>query len=375
MNRKSKTINLIQDRATPHNNVLISEFKKNTAVKLNVWYAEDQDIKLFANYPKLGENLTNQYFKSKIYGSKLNLKFISYCLKNSDERYVFVGWINSNTRILHILFFLLRRPFNHWTDSPEQPNKNIKLKLTLRKFLYKILNYSNSRVFVVGENTKKQFKELGIKEDKLFNLPIFIEAEENLNHYKNKRKDIYRKYNTKNDQFLISAGSRLVYEKGYDLLIEAINLFSKEIKKNIKVIIVGSGLEESNLRNKIKEYNLEEIIQIESWLSIDDFKSLIANSNLFIHPSRFDSFGGTALAMMLGVAVIGSNKAGAAAERIVHGKNGFLYEPENFQDLSRYIQRVFSDKELEKNIAKEAHLTALSWKPEKGRNILVENAI
>ena len=44
MNRKSKTINLIQDRATPHNNVLISEFKKNTDVKLNVWYAEDQDI-------------------------------------------------------------------------------------------------------------------------------------------------------------------------------------------------------------------------------------------------------------------------------------------------------------------------------------------
>ena len=61
MNRKSKTINLIQDRATPHNNVLISEFKKNTDVKLNVWYAEDQDIKLFANYPKLGDNLTNQY--------------------------------------------------------------------------------------------------------------------------------------------------------------------------------------------------------------------------------------------------------------------------------------------------------------------------
>ena len=78
---------------------------------------------------------------------------------------------------------------------------------------------------------------------------------------------------------------------------------------------------------------------------------------------------------MLGVPVIGSKKAGAAAERIVHGKNGILYEPENFQDLSRYIQRVFSDKELEKNIAKEAHLTALSWKPEKGRNILVDNAI
>jgi glycosyltransferase involved in cell wall biosynthesis len=375
MNRKKTTINLIQDRATPHNNVLIAEFKNNPEVKLNVWYAEDQDITIFANYPRLGNDLTNKYFEAKIYGSTFNFNFIKYCLKHIHERYVFVGWINTNTRLLHLIFFILRRPFNHWTDSPEEPKSMIFFRKAIRFLIYKLLNLSKSKVFVVGNNTKKQFIKWGIKDEKLVNLPIFITAEENLEHYKEERKDIFKKYSIKEGQFLISAGSRLIFEKGYDLLIKAISLLPNDVIKNTKVIIVGSGAEELKLNNMIKDHNLEKTILIEPWLPMDKFKSLIANSNLFIHPSRFDSFGGSALAMMLGVPVVGSKKAGAASERIVHGKNGFLYEPENIQDLSNYIFKLYSDNSLEKKMSKEAHLTALSWRPEKGRDILIDNAI
>ena len=375
MNRRKTTINLIQDRATPHNNVLIAEFKNNPEVKLNVWYAVDQDIKIFADYPRLGNDLTNKYFQAQIYGSTFNFNFIKYCLKHAHERFVFVGWINTNTRLLHLLFFILGRPFNHWTDSPEDPKSMIKFRKVIRWLIYKLLNFSKSKVFVVGENTKKQFNEWGIKDKKLVNLPIFIKAEENLEHYKEKREDIFTEYSIEEGQFLISAGSRLIYEKGYDLLIEAINLLPVDVKKNTKVVIVGSGSEELELRSLIEKHSLQKTILIETWLPMDKFKSLIANSNLFIHPSRFDSFGGTALAMMLGIPVVGSKKAGAAAERIIHGKNGFLYDPENCIDLSNYILKIFTDKGLEEKMAKEAHSTALSWRPEKGRDILIDNAI
>ena len=65
----------------------------------------------------------------------------------------------------------------------------------------------------------------------------------------------------------------------------------------------------------------------------------------------------------------------AASERIIHGKNGFLYEPENIKDLSNYILKLSTDKDLETQMAKEAHMTALSWPPKKGRDILIDNAI
>ena len=67
--------------------------------------------------------------------------------------------------------------------------------------------------------------------------------------------------------------------------------------------------------------------------------------------------------------------AGAAAERIDHGKNGFLYDPENIQDLSDYLIKLYSDNFLREKMAKESHFTALSWRPEKGRDILIDNAI
>lgn len=372
---KRQTINLIQDRATPHNNVLIEAFKANPEVKINLWYAEDQDKKIFADYPKLGNDLTNEHFTSNLYGSSLNWRFIWYCLTNSNERFVIVGWINANTRLLHLLFFILRRPFNHWTDAPEEPKKNIKLKKVLRFILYKLLNLSNSKVFVVGENSKRRFIDLGVSEKKLVNLPIFIRSESDLSLYKKNKNQIYNQYLVKNNQFVISAGSRLVFEKGYDLLIRAIEILPKECKENTKVIIVGSGEEEEELKQMIADLNLQETIHIDSWLPMEKFKTLIANSNLFVHPSRFDSFGGTALAMMLGVAVIGSSKAGAAEERIVQGVNGYLYEPENISDLSNLIYKVYKNPELLKELSLAAHKTALEWKPERGRDILINNAI
>ena len=37
--KKKRTINLVQDVATPHNNILIKELLKNKSVNLNLWYA------------------------------------------------------------------------------------------------------------------------------------------------------------------------------------------------------------------------------------------------------------------------------------------------------------------------------------------------
>ena len=53
----------------------------------------------------------------------------------------------------------------------------------------------------------------------------------------------------------------------------------------------------------------------------------------------------------------------------------FPISVDNFIDLSNYILKIFTDKGLEEKMAKEAHSTALSWQPEKGRDILIDNAI
>ena len=371
---KSKvvTINLVQDLATPHNNVLIAQFKDNPDVKLKIWYAVDQDRGLY----QWDKNISHEHFPAEIYGSAINWHFIKYCLTHQDEKFVIVGWANNNTRLVTLLFFLLRRKFNHWTDLPntETRCKSLKQKF-LRWLAYKMLRYSSAMVFCVGVTSMNYFRQLGFSEARLVNLPIFVEVNDNIPAYQMKREIIFAKYHIVPKNFVISAGSRLIHEKGYDLLINAVGLLDEETRKHVKVVIVGSGPCVAELQRLIVDLQLIDQITLEKWLAIEDFKTLIANSDIFIHPARLDSYGGTTLGMAVGVPVIGSYQAGAALDRIAQGRNGFLYDAEDIQVLANFITLLYQNPTLCKRMGKEARKTALKWPPRRGLEIIVENAI
>ena len=372
MNTKKITINLIQDLATPHNNVLIKYLTSCSYVRVNLWYARDQDVSQY----QWTTNITHEHGPAKIYGTGFNWSFIKYCLTHPNERYVIVGWMNTNTRLLHLLFFLLRRTYNHWTDLPQSETESIGLKHRFVRWLaYKILEKSRSKVFGVGSTTLNYLRGLGFAESKLVNLPIFVESDEDLPAYHGQRGQISDKYSIKPDDFVLSAGSRIIHEKGYDLLIRAVALVDLEIRRNLKVVIVGTGVCVSGLEQLISELKLSHQIILEKWLAIDEFKALIANSDIFMHPARADTYGGTTLGMALGVPVIGSYGAGAAVDRIQHGCNGFLYEAEDTQSLADFITLLYQNEDLCKLMGQEALVTAKLWKPERGVQILFDHTI
>jgi glycosyltransferase involved in cell wall biosynthesis len=372
MHNKTITINLIQDRATPHNNILIRHLVSYPYIKIKLWYALDQDLD---RYPWLS-NITHEHIPAKIYGNQFNWSFIKYCLTHSDERYVIVGWANTNTRLLHFLFFLMRRKYNHWTDLPKSQIRAISVKKRLARWAaYKILKNSRSKVFGVGITAINHLKELGFAESRLVNLPIFVDSDERLCVYHSQRDKIFHKYSLRPEEFILSAGSRIVHEKGYDLLINAIAMVELEIRRNLKLIIVGSGSSVPDLERLIKKLDLAEHILLEKWLSINDFKSLIANSDVFVHPARMDTYGGTTLGMALGVPVIGSYGAGAAEDRIQQGLNGFLYAAEDISTLANFIALLYRNTELRRRMGYEALKTAQAWPPSRGVKILIDHTI
>jgi glycosyltransferase involved in cell wall biosynthesis len=364
-------INIIQDLATPHNNVLISKFKKYNNIKINLWYTKEVDKE---RYPWTS-NITHEHYKATLYGNKFNLKFLKYIILHPKEKYIVVGWMNNNTRLLHFIFFILRRKFNHWTDFPNpEINKFRRGQNIFRSLSYLMLKYSKCNVFCVGKSTMDYFVQLGFKEDRIINLPIFVEVENELSS-KSSRRDICEKFNLPFDKFLIVGGSRLIYEKGFDLLIESIALINVQKRSNLFLVIVGSGTEKNNLNKLIKDLNLTDRVKLIDWMSIFDFKTLISSSDLFIQSSRFDSYGGTILAMSLGVPVIGSKESGAAFDRIIHGENGFLYNANDISTLSNFICILYDDPNLKNKFAYESLKTASKWPPELGAKIIIEKSI
>lgn len=372
MTHARRVLNLIQDVATPHNNVLIEQFKNSNEVELRLWYARAANTGLY----QWEADLSHEHLSAGIIGTHCNWRFIAGCLKRRQESFMIVGWANWNTRILHLLFFLLRRPYNHWTDLPNPMKDGASLSQQLLRWLaYRLLRYSRSRVFVVGKMTINCFRRWGFPECQLVNLPIFVRVNEDFSSLLASRKKIRSRYCDDINQILISAGSRLVREKGYDLLIRAFALLPSTVRSTTRLVIVGSGEELRNLQNLVLDMNLSANIIFEKWMAIEDFKALIYNSDIFVQPARFDSYGGATLGMALVVPVIGSTGAGAAVDRIVSGENGIIYDVEDLQSLAEAIQRLHESPALRQCMGSAARDTALEWTPERGVSIVLENML
>ena len=366
-------LHLIQDIATPHNNVVIQALV-HAKQPLTLWYSTDGKQKYGWQ-----EDLTNAVLPAKMYGTRfVSFKLFAQALKNIFSRqhtYLLVGWMNPTTRALVLLFWLTRRPYNMWFDMPNDALTRHPLKKALRTFFYFILRTSNAHVFCVGNTTVKYFKDKNFTPQRLTNLPIFVACptQKEITTLKKDGQILCQKYNIPHKNFLIVAGSRLVHEKGFDLLITALTHLPTH--KNINCVIIDQGEETKNLSAQITTHKLEKVVQIIPWLSFHDFQALIAASNVFNHPARQDAFGATIFAHALGVPVLGSTGAGAATDRISHGHNGFLYPATDTQALAHHIQTLKNNLELQTELSQNAYLSAQNWTPDQAPIILQKHLL
>jgi glycosyltransferase involved in cell wall biosynthesis len=357
-------INFIQDEATPHNNLLIGAIDKHHPGVLNLWYARDNS-EIYA----WKESITHEIIRANIFGiTNICWKLLGKIFTN--EKIFLVGWVNPTARLMIILMFFLRRRYSMWFDLPNDSIQRTKLSSFLRELFYTILLYSRSKVFCVGEETVKYFMRRGFAKDRLVNLPVFVEMTKNYGD----RGKFERKYTFSRDKLFITSGSRLVKDKGYDLLLESLALCRE--KENIKLIVVGNGPELEKLKEIISNRRMKDFVSIEPWMDIEDMRELIASSDLFIHPARWDAFGaGTLNAMALKVPVISSNKSGSGPDRIRHGVNGWIYEAEDVKALASQIDYCYLHREDLKNIGENAYQSSLDWPLDRGVDIFMGNLI
>lgn len=349
-----RVINFIQDIPTPHNNTLIRALHDTPEVKLNLWYAQETHEQ-YGFSPRLAHEVK----EAKIYGTKnVGWALLMHAFLMRKEHYFLVGWTNITTRIMIFIFWLFRFPYNMWFDCPEDGVVRGYTRRTLRDFSYWMLKTSKAKVFCVGKSAVEYFKNRGFESCRLVNLPILVEISKTKSDFSHKRNEIRSKYDVNEGDLFLTAGSRLIYQKGFDLLIEALNKLPAQIKKKTKTLIVGKGNELSNLIQLTESYQLTSTIFFEEWMDIEDFKACIASSDIFIHPARFDAYGGgTLTAMSLGVPVIGSYQAGSAWDQIQDGYNGFLYDCQDVDGLAKYILYCHQNLESLPTLGKHAHET------------------
>ena len=136
----------------------------------------------------------------------------------------------------------------------------------------------------------------------------------------------------------ISIG-RYAYQKGYDILLEAM----RQVDQNIIVDVFGYGEDERlRLTQKAKEYGLKNVNFYGAVLNVYE---QLADYDFFILPSRFEPFGiVVAEALSCGLPVLTTDCDGPVD--IINKKNGIIVEKDNPDSLAKGIAQI-SNKIIE----------------------------
>ncbi|MCP4724886.1 MAG: glycosyltransferase family 4 protein [bacterium] len=143
-----------------------------------------------------------------------------------------------------------------------------------------------------------------------------------------------------------------LYMKGLDTLIEA---FSKISGKGLKLRIAGSGPQKNidKLKSLIHDHSLENEVQLEGRISDEEKKELLRKARFLVMPSRFEGWGIAAIeASACAKPVIGTKIPGLE-DAVLDGKTGILVEPDDAEQLSGAIVKLWNDPELCGSLGKE----------------------
>jgi glycogen(starch) synthase len=164
------------------------------------------------------------------------------------------------------------------------------------------------------------------------------------------------------EEKLVLLIGRLVYEKGFQLALEAMPRVIEEAP-GTRFLVAGSGTHEAELHRQAEELGLMEHGTFLGWIGDDVLHSLYRIADLTVVPSIYEPFGLVALeAMASGCPCIVAD-TGGLREVVVHEEGGLRFRADDPQALAEVAIRVLSDDELGRRLVADAyeHVRRFDW--------------
>lgn len=147
-------------------------------------------------------------------------------------------------------------------------------------------------------------------------------------------------------------------------------------KEKFGVSYIGRGFESSRINKFAKELNVQQNVHQLGYMSRDEVVKQLHTKDVFVMISRSETFGLVYLeAMAQGLIVIASRREGFDGI-IEHGKNGFLCEAGNIDDLAEIIREIMcmSPNDLQE-ISNNAIETARQLTDQKAAKAYIEKVM
>ncbi len=164
------------------------------------------------------------------------------------------------------------------------------------------------------------------------------------------------------EERLVLLVGRLVYEKGFQLALEALPGLIERLG-DVRFIVAGSGTHEAELRQQATDLGLDEHGTFLGWIGDDVLHSLYRIADLTVVPSIYEPFGLVALEAMASGCPCLVADTGGLREVVPHEDVGLRFRSRDPRSLGAMAERLLSEEDLRERLVADAseHVLGFDW--------------
>jgi len=201
-----------------------------------------------------------------------------------------------------------------------------------------VINKVDKVIVVSQERYNYYISKYPNKHNKFIYIPPFIDNRQFF--YRKEKQSLKEKYGLLIDDIVLLYIGRIVKEKNIDLIVKGFKKINKKKNgKKIKLLIIGTGAFEKEIKEIINQEKIENILLMNE-ISHNLIPEIINCANICILISSFEGTPISVLeALSCGVPIIAS-KVGDLPRLIFNGSNGYLINNISESELIKAINHV-----------------------------------
>jgi glycosyltransferase involved in cell wall biosynthesis len=308
-------IAIVTNLIAPYRAPIYSQIATRFGVRLHVFLCAKREPNRHWDLPPIDFDFTvlrEKYITINDRYIHNNLDVIEKLKKFSPDVIVTDGF--NPTHLYAFLYALaMKIPHVSMTDGTCGSEKDLSsLHRAMRRFVY-----SQSKAFIAASRGGQVlYEHYGITPDRCFTSCLCVDNDKFIADIDSQKK-----------QFDFIFCGRIEAVKNPIFALEVCVQLAKKLRRKVKILFVGSGELEENVRSSAKLFPGLIEAEFHGFATQDELPGLYRSARLFLFPTLWDPWGVvTNEACAAGLPVIVSPFAGAANELVRDGENGFVCE-------------------------------------------------
>jgi glycosyltransferase involved in cell wall biosynthesis len=228
------------------------------------------------------------------------------------------------------------------------------------KSLQKFALSNVAKVIAVSSAVEANLQKI-FPAQKIVSIPNGIEVEKWSKADRKQFREAFRfEHDIPFDAFLIGTIGELKPLKGQEDFILAAQIVARKFPESRFIVVGKDNSFDQNFRRKLKRlvkvFDLEERFLWLDW--VENTAEILHSLDVFVSPSRSESFGLTILEAMASGIGIAATETEGARELLENNKTGKLVELENPAQLAEAINEFLNNEELRKKYGRQAQESA-----------------